>query len=118
MPPHSDSPPPLKPLVYEILLVLLDAERHGWHLARELESRAGNRRRILPGNLYRTLREMRAAGWIDESDARPAPADDDERRRYFRVTAAGRRAARDESERLRRLLSEARALKLIGGRGR
>ena len=108
----------LKPLLYEILLVLLDAERHGWDLVRELERRAAGTRRILPGNLYRTLREMRTAGLIEESPARPVSGEDDERRRYFRVTSAGRRAARAESERLRGLLTEARALKLLAPRRR
>ncbi len=106
---------PLKPLVYEILIILLDEDRHGWDLARELDRRAGVRR-ILPGNLYRTLRAMRADGLIEESEGRPTPDEDDERRRYFRVTAIGRRAARRESERLRRLLAEARALKLFDTR--
>lgn len=113
MPSLPDLPPPLKPLVYEILLVLLDAERHGWDLARELERRGGAGRRILPGNLYRTLRGMLTEGLIEESGARPAPEEDDERRRYFRVTLLGRRAARGESERLRRLLAEAKALRLL-----
>lgn len=109
---------PLKPLVFEILLVLLDAERHGWDLVRELERRAGGARRILPGNLYRTLREMQTAGLIEESAARPTPEQDDERRRYFRVTSIGRRAARAESERLLRLVNEARALKVFSARRR
>jgi DNA-binding PadR family transcriptional regulator len=108
----------LKPLVYEILLVLLDAERHGWDLAKELERRGGGTRRILPGNLYRTLRDMRRTGLIEESGTRPGPDQDDERRRYYRVTPAGQRAARQESERLSRLLVEARSLKLIGSRRR
>ncbi len=109
-------PLPLKPLTYEILLVLIDAERHGWDLVRELERRSGGARRIFPGNLYRALREMRLVGLIEESAVRPAPADDDDRRRYFRVTATGRRAARVESERMLRLLEEARALKVLPAR--
>ena len=108
----------MKPLVYEILLVLLEAERHGWDLARELERRAGGSRKIFPGNLYRTLREMQRSGFIDESDSRPVPEEDDERRRYYRVTPIGRRAAKDETERLHRLLADARALKLLGSRRR
>jgi DNA-binding PadR family transcriptional regulator len=115
---HPATPPLLKPLVFEILIVLLDAERHGWDLVRELERRSDGRRRILPGNLYRTLRDMRAAGLIEESEARPDPENDDERRRYFRVTSTGRRAAQAESRRLEGLLAEARALKLLGTRRR
>lgn len=108
----SDAPP-LKPIVLHILLVLLDGERHGWGIVREVERRAGGSLRVLPGNLYRTLREMTAAGLIEESGRRPDPDRDDERRRYFRATRAGREAARAEARRLEALVNEARALKLI-----
>jgi DNA-binding PadR family transcriptional regulator len=118
MSPAPPPPRPLKTLVYEILLILLDAERHGWDLVRELERRAGGSRKILPGNLYRTLRDMRVSGLIEETALRPTPDEDDERRRYFRVTPAGERAARMESERLRRLLVEAQSLKLLGSKRR
>jgi DNA-binding PadR family transcriptional regulator len=107
------SPRPLKPLVFEILLVLAGGERHGWDLVRELERRAGGAVKILPGNLYRSLREMMATGLIEESARRPDPGLDDERRRYFRVTKAGRQAARAEATRLAGLLSEAQALRLL-----
>ena len=95
-PSRSDAPAavPLKPVVFQILLVLLDEERHGWGIVREVERRAGDTLRILPGNLYRSLREMLAGGLIEESGRRPDPELDDERRRYFKVTRRGREAAR------------------------
>lgn len=121
MPSQSDAPvasaPPLKPIVFQILLVLLDEERHGWGIVREVERRAGGTIRILPGNLYRSLREMLADGLIEESARRPDPDLDDERRRYFKVTKRGREAARAEAERLEALVGEARALKLLSPRG-
>jgi DNA-binding PadR family transcriptional regulator len=105
--------PPLKPIVFHILLVLLEGERHGWGIVGEVERRAGGSLRVLPGNLYRTLREMTAAGLIVESGRRPDPGQDDGRRRYFKATRAGREAARAEAHRLDALVGEARALKLI-----
>ena len=107
---------PLKPIVFQILLVLLDEERHGWGIVREVEQRAGGTLRILPGNLYRSLREMLADGLIEESARRPDPELDDERRRYFKVTRRGREVARAEAERLEALVADARALRLLASR--
>jgi len=115
---RSDAPAavPLKPVVFQILLVLLDEERHGWGIVREVERRAGDTLRILPGNLYRSLREMLAEGLIEESARRPDPDLDDERRRYFKVTRRGREVARAEAERLEALVADARSLKLLSSR--
>jgi len=110
------APPPLSSNVFNILLVLLDGERHGWSIVRELERRTGGAVKILPGNLYRSLREMLAQGYIEESDRRPDPDLDDERRRYFRVTRLGREVARAEAVRLEGLVARARALKLLRSR--
>ena len=109
---------PLKPLLFQILLVLLEEERHGWSIVREVERRAGDGRRILPGNLYRTLREMQSHGLLEESDERPDPEFDDERRRYYKVTPLGRATARAEAHRLQGLVGEAHALKLLSIRKR
>ena len=72
---------------------------------------------VAPGNLYRTLRTMMAQGLIEESESRPDPALDDERRRYFRLTALGRRLAAAEAARLEELLSSARRRRLLSGSG-
>ena len=106
---------PLKPAVFHILLALLDGERHGWALHRELEAQpdAG---RALPGNLYRTLRDLARAGLIEETDRRPDPELDDERRRYFAVTELGRSVAAAEARRLERMVAAARARRLLEGR--
>lgn len=109
---------PLKPIVFQILLVLVEEDRHGWSIVREIERRAGDGRRILPGNLYRSLREMRASGLIAETADRPDPELDDDRRRYFAVTPLGRAVATAEAERLQTLVGEARALRLLRDRGR
>lgn len=97
---------PLKPAVFDILLALADGERHGWALTQELQKRTGAR--LDPGNLYRSLRTMLDAGLIEESAERPAPDLDDERRRYYRVTAHGRKAAQQEIARLDALVRAAK----------
>lgn len=104
---------PLKPLVFQVLLALADGERHGWSLVREVQQRGGFGR-IMPGNFYRTLRSMLADGLIAESDARPDPDEDDERRRYFAMTPLGARVAAAEARRLEVAVSEARAKRLLG----
>ena len=67
------------------------------------------RMRVEPGNLYRSLKAMLEAGLIEESERRPAPDFDDERRRYYRITRLGRRVAAAETARLEALVAEARA---------
>ena len=107
---------PLKPLVFQILLCLADGERHGWSLVREVQQRGGFER-LMPGNFYRTLRTMVADGFIEESATRPALADDDERRRYFRMTELGQHVAAAEAKRLEAAVLEARTRKLLTRRG-
>lgn len=112
----SDRHLPLKPLVFQVLLALADGERHGWSLVRDVQQRGGFDR-IMPGNFYRTLRSMLSDGLIDESPDRPEPEDDDERRRYFRLTTRGEQAARAEARRLEAVVVEARAKRLLARRG-
>jgi DNA-binding PadR family transcriptional regulator len=103
---------PLKPLVFQVLLALADGERHGWSLVREVQLRGGFAR-IMPGNFYRTLRLMLAGGLIAESPTRPAADEDDERRRYFKLTPLGERVASAEAKRLEAIVVEARAKRLL-----
>jgi DNA-binding PadR family transcriptional regulator len=103
---------PLKPLVFQVLLALADGERHGWSLVREVQQRGGFAR-IMPGNFYRTLRAMLTGGLIAESHTRPAPDEDDERRRYFKLTPLGEHVASAEAKRLEAIVIEARAKRLL-----
>lgn len=103
---------PLKPLVFQILIALADDERHGWSLVRDVQQRGGFRR-IMPGNFYRTLRTMLSQGFIAESRERPSAEEDDERRRYFRLTPLGARVAEAEARRLEALVLEARSKRLL-----
>jgi DNA-binding PadR family transcriptional regulator len=102
---------PLKPLVFQILIALADEERHGWSLVRDVQQRGGFRR-IMPGNFYRTLRMMLAQGLIAESRERP-DVEEDERRRYFRLTPLGARVAGAEASRLEAVVLEARSKRLL-----
>jgi DNA-binding PadR family transcriptional regulator len=114
--PNDSSPQPLKPLVFQVLLALVDGERHGWALVRDVQRRGGFDR-IMPGNFYRTLRGILADGLIEEAPGREEPTEDDERRRYFRLTARGADAAAAEARRLEALVIESRAKRLLTKRG-
>lgn len=100
---------PLTPAVFHIMLSLADSERHGYSILREVEARTEGALKLGPTTLYRSIRQMLAAGLIQETEERPDPAMDDERRRYYRLTAFGRRVALAETLRLERLVAMARA---------
>lgn len=111
-----DDVPPLKPMEFHILLVLLERDVHGYALVKQLEERMPEGGRILPGALYRSLNRMADEGLVEESDWRPDPTLDDERRRYFKITDLGRNVARAEAERMESLVRESRAKKLLAPR--
>ena len=108
---------PPTPAVLHILLALVDKERHGYGIMREVEGRTGGQTRLDPGTLYGSIKRMLADSLIEESDERPDPAMVDQRRRYYRITDFGRRVAGAEAERLSGLVETARARKLLRGRG-
>jgi DNA-binding PadR family transcriptional regulator len=105
---------PLTPAVFHILLALADGERHGYAIMRDVAAATNNQIQMGPGTLYGTIKRMIAADLIEESDERPDPAMDDERRRYYRLTAFGRRVAAAEAERLSQLVRLAQAKQLVG----
>ena len=85
---------------------------HGYGIMQDVMERTGGKLRLSPGTLYGSLKRMLGEGLIEESDERPDPALDDERRRYYRLTKFGRAVASAESARVAALLSHARARKL------
>ena len=112
-------PDPLTPPVFHILLALADAPRHGYAIMREVEERTGGAVRIGAGTLYGAIRRLRDEGWIEELAGSPAGVEtDDDRRRYYRLTAAGRAGAKAEAERLEGLLEQARSKRFLGSEGR
>jgi DNA-binding PadR family transcriptional regulator len=105
----AESFTPLNPDAFYILLVLLDAERHGYAIMQEAAARSGGTVELRAGVLYRLLRRMLDDGLVVESDRRPAADADDERRRYYRVTALGRRVMAAEADRMAELARAAHA---------
>ena len=106
---------PLTPAVFHILLALAGEERHGYGIMQEVSARTDAKVRLGPGTLYGSIKRMIADGLIEESDERPDPELDDERRRYYRLTDFGQRVAAAEAERLARLVREARVKNLLPG---
>jgi DNA-binding PadR family transcriptional regulator len=107
---------PLPPAVFHILLALADADRHGYAIIQAIERRTAGAVRLSAGTLYRSIQRMLDDGFIVEIDERPDPDEDDERRRYYRITPLGRRAARAEAARLADLVKLARASGLAPSR--
>src|ERR1044072_4118632 len=103
---------PLRPVEFHILLALAAEERHGYSILQEVAALTEGELELEPGTLYRALHRMLAEGGVAESTRRPAADQDDERRRYYRLTALGKRIATAEADRLWRLLSVARAHRL------
>jgi DNA-binding PadR family transcriptional regulator len=113
MPQRDQSTPndltPLSPAVFHILLSLGEGERHGYALRREIALRTGGKLKLGPGVLYGSIHKMLEWELIEESDERPDPHLDDERRRYYRITPYGRKVAQAEAARMRELVQLAAA---------
>jgi DNA-binding PadR family transcriptional regulator len=103
----------LRPVEFHILLALAGEDRHGYAILQEIERLTDGELQLEPGTLYRALHRMLRDGWVAESGRRPAAKDDDERRRYYRLTPAGRKIATAEADRLSRLVTVARAQRLL-----
>ena len=118
---ESDNPSaflPLPPVTFHILLALAGEDRHGYAILQDIAARTGGAVTIGPGTLYRSIQRMLEQGLVVETQDRPAPEMDDERRRYYRLTDLGRAVARAEVERLADTLALARARGFVPERGR
>lgn len=100
---------PLPPVTFHILLAVSDRDRHGYAIIQDVEARTGGKLKLGAGTLYRSIQRMLEQGLIEETSDRPAPEEDDERRRYYRITPFGREVARAEGRRLTELVELARA---------
>jgi DNA-binding PadR family transcriptional regulator len=107
---------PVKPKLLHILLALADGPRHGYSIMQEVAARSDGQVRIWPAGLYGALRELEELDWIAELDKRPS--DDDERRRYFELTALGKRVLSAEIGRLEAIVDQARASRALRKAGR
>ena len=107
---------PLPSASLHILLALRGGERHGYAIMREAEEISDGAVKLGPGTLYGSIKRMLADGLIEESDERPDPDLDDQRRRYYRLTGLGERVCAAEVERLRALIDHAEARSMVRGR--
>jgi DNA-binding PadR family transcriptional regulator len=117
---HADSGSPLPPLnakVFSILLAFADGSAHGYQVMKAVEEQSNGSIRIDAGSLYRTVAQLVEDGLLRESTERPAPGEDDVRRRYYALTREGRRALAAEATRLADMVAIARRHKLVGPAG-
>jgi DNA-binding PadR family transcriptional regulator len=106
---------PLPAAAFQIMVSLADEDLHGYEIMRRVEEQSGGRTRLGPGTLYSSIQALLEAGFIAEAGSGADARLNDERRRYYRLTAAGRKVSREEAERLAALLRVARAKKLLRG---
>jgi len=106
--------PPLSPAVFHVLLALADGERHGYAIMQEVAENTGGHIKMGPGTLYGTIKRLLEARMIEESDERPDPDMDDDRRRYYRLAGLGQRAVKAEALRYAAMAEVARRKRLIG----
>jgi DNA-binding PadR family transcriptional regulator len=95
---------PLKSHWFHIMLSLAAGEQHGYAIMQEVLQRTNGKVRLWPATLYGSIKRLIEADLIEESDERPAPELDDARRRYYRLTALGKRVLAAECERLKELV--------------
>ena len=105
---------PMSEAVFQILLALADEPRHGYGIMQEVETATGGRVRLGPGTVYGAVKRLHEQGWIEEL---PEIEAGDERRRYYALTALGRRVATMEAKRLSTLVHAARGKRLLPAAG-
>jgi DNA-binding PadR family transcriptional regulator len=98
--------PTLTTAVLHVLVSLSGGERHGYGILKDVQEQSGGRVRLGPGTIYGTLQRLMEQGWVEESEGPARPVD--ERRKYYRLTRAGREAVRQEIDRLDALVRAAR----------
>jgi DNA-binding PadR family transcriptional regulator len=104
---------PLTPAMFHILLALAWDDLHGYAILKEVELRTGGKVRLSTGTLYGIIRRLLNDGLVVELRSRPAESQDDERRRYYRLTSLGKEVAAEEAERMDELVSTARLRNLL-----
>ena len=106
---------PLPAAAFQIMLALSDGDLHGYAIMREVEEQTGGRLRLGPGTLYGSIQALLEGRLIEEVD-RPGDTEErQERRRYYRLTVAGRKRTRSEAEKMADVLRVARARKILRG---
>jgi DNA-binding PadR family transcriptional regulator len=100
---------PLPPATFHILVALAEGDRHGYAIMQDVAGRTGGALKLSAGTLYRSIQRMLEQGLLSEVGAPARTLSDDERRRYYRITAFGRDVAKAEAARLAQMLALARA---------
>jgi DNA-binding PadR family transcriptional regulator len=113
MPKHKLNP--LPSAAFHILLSLAGEDLHGYGIMRQVAEQTGGRMRLGPGTLYSSIQSLLEEKLIEELDHPEGEKAGQERRRYYRLTSAGRKLARSEAERMAGLLRVARAKKILKG---
>jgi DNA-binding PadR family transcriptional regulator len=106
---------PLPSAAFQILLSLAQDDLHGYGIMRQVAEQTDGRMRLGPGTLYSSIQSLLEEGFIEEIDRADEVKAGEERRRYYRLTSAGRKVACVEAERLADVLRVARARKIFGG---
>lgn len=99
---------PLTPAEFQVLVALADGEKHGYAIGKEVTRRTEGQVQLRAATLYTVIKRFLADDLIEESSARPDPALDDERRRYYRLSDRGRKVAVAEAHRLEKTVAQAR----------
>jgi DNA-binding PadR family transcriptional regulator len=107
---------PLPAATFHILMAVADEDRHGYGIIQDVAARTEGKLKLSAGTLYRSIGRMLEQGLLTETQERPDPELDDERRRYYRITAFGKTVARAEALRLKELLDLARESGFVTGR--
>ena len=95
---------PITAVTYHVLLALAERDRHGYAIKKAVLDQSDGSIRLGPGTLYAAIRRLERDGSIEESEWRPDPDLDDQRRRYYTLTEHGLRVLSEETERLRTTL--------------
>jgi len=112
--PAAGRPAPLSPQVFQILVSLVEGPRHGYAVIQDIRERTEDEVFLTASTLYDALARLLDQQWIEEIEAPGKPDAADARRRYYRLTTAGRTAARREAERLERQLATVDRTRLLG----
>jgi DNA-binding PadR family transcriptional regulator len=106
---------PLTPAVFHILLALADEEKHGYAIMKEVEVNSDGQFKMGPGTLYGTIKRLLELGLIEETDERPDPEMDDQRRRYYKQTPFGVKVLKAELQRFSDLMQVAQSKRVLRG---
>ncbi|HEY1947194.1 MAG TPA: PadR family transcriptional regulator [Bryobacteraceae bacterium] len=107
---------PLQTATFHILMALTEEDRHGYAIIQDAFARTGGALKLSAGTLYRSIQRMLEQGLIIETEERPDPELDDQRRRYYRITKFGRQVGNAEAQRLSQLVKWARESGFAPGR--